>query len=177
MSTAAFVYAPPEYVWVDYVSMVLFGYTVYALVTYLGGLMAVDICSRRQQAPRWASSDCSVTPGRRCREGVGGYLINSHKAIGIDGQAVYISPPSGISGSSLRFWRWLSHCSCGTSGTRTEPCARPQGWGGLLPGRYRAVVPDLLKTRNSWVVGKPLRNRSIVCHTHGPATSAMKKPR
>jgi OPA family sugar phosphate sensor protein UhpC-like MFS transporter len=47
LSTAAFVYVPAGYPWSDYVSMMVFGYTVYALVTYLGGLMAVDICSKK----------------------------------------------------------------------------------------------------------------------------------
>mgnify|MGYP001294818440 CR=1 FL=1 len=89
LSTAAFVYAPPEYVWVDYVSMVLFGYTVYALVTYLGGLMAVDICSKKATGAAMGVIGLFSYAGASLQEGVGGYLINSHKTIGIDGQAVY----------------------------------------------------------------------------------------
>lgn len=89
LSTAAFVYAPPEYVWVDYLSMVLFGYTVYALVTYLGGLMAVDICSKKATGAAMGVIGLFSYAGASLQEGVGGYLINSHKTIGIDGKAVY----------------------------------------------------------------------------------------
>jgi len=89
LSTAAFVYAPPEHVWVDYVSMVVFGYTVYALVTYLGGLMAVDICSKKATGAAMGVIGLFSYAGASLQEAVGGYLIDSHKTIGIDGKTVY----------------------------------------------------------------------------------------
>jgi OPA family sugar phosphate sensor protein UhpC-like MFS transporter len=89
LSTAAFVYAPPEYVWVDYLSMMFFGYTVYALVTYLGGLMAVDICSKKATGAAMGVIGLFSYAGASLQEAVGGYLINSHKTIGIDGKSIY----------------------------------------------------------------------------------------
>jgi OPA family sugar phosphate sensor protein UhpC-like MFS transporter len=89
LSTGAFVYAPPEYVWVDYVSMMFFGYTVYSLVTYLGGLMAVDICSKKATGAAMGVIGLFSYAGASLQEAVGGYLINSHKTIGMDGKAIY----------------------------------------------------------------------------------------
>jgi OPA family sugar phosphate sensor protein UhpC-like MFS transporter len=89
LSTAAFVYAPPEYVWVDYLSMMFFGYTVYALVTYLGGLMAVDICSKKATGAAMGVIGLFSYAGASLQEAVGGYLINAHKIVGADGKASY----------------------------------------------------------------------------------------
>jgi len=89
LSTAAFVYAPAEYVWVDYLSMMVFGYTVYALVTYLGGLMAVDICSKKATGAAMGVIGLFSYAGASLQEAVGGYLINAHKIIGADGKAIY----------------------------------------------------------------------------------------
>jgi OPA family sugar phosphate sensor protein UhpC-like MFS transporter len=89
LSTAAFVYAPPAMVWVDYVSMVFFGYTVYALVTYLGGLMAVDICSKKATGAAMGIIGLFSYASASLQEVVGGYLINAHKIIGADGKAIY----------------------------------------------------------------------------------------
>ena len=100
LSTATFVYVPAGYPWSDYVSMVFFGYTVCALVTYLGGLMAVDICSRK---PRRAMGVIGLFSyaGASLQEGVGGYLLNSHKIIGRMAKSFMISPPPVILGDRL----------------------------------------------------------------------------
>ena len=89
LSTATFVYVPAGYPWSDYVSMVFFGYTVYALVTYLGGLMAVDICSKKATGAAMGVIGLFSYAGASLQEGVGGYLLNSHKIIGPDGQILY----------------------------------------------------------------------------------------
>ena len=89
LSTAAFVYAPAKYVWVDYVSMIFFGYTVYALVTYLGGLMAVDICSKKATGAAMGMIGLFSYASAALQEKVAGYLINAHKVMGIDGKPIY----------------------------------------------------------------------------------------
>ncbi len=71
LSTATFVYVPAGYPWSDYVSMVFFGYTVYALVTYLGGLMAVDICSKKATGAAMGVIGLFSYAGASLQEGVG----------------------------------------------------------------------------------------------------------
>ncbi len=89
LSTATFVYVPAGHPWSDYVSMMFFGYTVYALVTYLGGLMAVDICSKKATGAAMGVIGLFSYAGASLQEAVGGYLLNAHKAIGSDGKAIY----------------------------------------------------------------------------------------
>jgi len=89
LSTATFVYVPAGHPWSDYVSMMFFGYTVYALVTYLGGLMAVDICSKKATGAAMGVIGLFSYAGASLQEAVGGYLINAHKAIGVDGKTIY----------------------------------------------------------------------------------------
>lgn len=89
LSTAAFVYGPAQYVWIDYLSMVFFGYTVYALVSYLGGLMAVDICSKKATGAAMGVIGLFSYAGASVQEAVGGYLLNAHKVVGADGKTIY----------------------------------------------------------------------------------------
>jgi len=89
ISTAMFVYVPAKHYWSDYVSMVIFGYTVYALVTYLGGLMAVDICSKKATGAAMGVIGLFSYAGASLQEAVGGYLINAHKTLGADGKTIY----------------------------------------------------------------------------------------
>ena len=88
-STATFVYVPAGHPWSDYVSMMFFGYTVYALVTYLGGLMAVDICSKKATGAAMGVIGLFSYAGASLQEAVGGYLINAHKVIGANGRTIY----------------------------------------------------------------------------------------
>ncbi|MDB6023780.1 MAG: major facilitator superfamily 1 [Verrucomicrobiales bacterium] len=89
LSTATFVYVPKGNPWSDYVSMAFFGYTVYALVSYLGGLMAVDICSRKATGAVMGVIGLFSYAGASLQEAVGGYLLNAHKTIGVDGKTIY----------------------------------------------------------------------------------------
>lgn len=89
LSTAAFVYVPAGNPWSDYLSMMFFGYTVYALVAYLGGLMAVDICSKKATGAAMGVIGLFSYAGATLQEAVGGYLINAHKTVGADGKFIY----------------------------------------------------------------------------------------
>lgn len=88
LSTSAFVYTPPNHPWVEYVSMAFFGYSVYALVAYLGGLMAVDICSRKATGAVMGVIGLFSYAGASIQEFVSGMLINSSKMV-VDGKTVY----------------------------------------------------------------------------------------
>jgi OPA family sugar phosphate sensor protein UhpC-like MFS transporter len=89
LSTAVFVYVPRGFPWSDVLSMMVFGYTVYALVTYLGGLMAVDICSKNATGAAMGVIGLFSYAGATLQEAVGGYLINAHKTVGADGVTHY----------------------------------------------------------------------------------------
>lgn len=89
LSTATFVYVPRGFFWSDILSMIFFGYTVYALVTYLGGLMAVDICSKNATGAAMGVIGLFSYAGATLQEAVGGYLINAHKTVGADGVTHY----------------------------------------------------------------------------------------
>ena len=89
LSTATFVYVPAGHPWSDYVSMMFFGYTVYALVTYLGGLMAVDICSKKATGAAMGVIGLFSYAGASLQEAVGGYLLNAHKTMGAEGRVLY----------------------------------------------------------------------------------------
>ncbi len=89
LSTATFVYVPAGHPWSDYISMMFFGYTVYALVTYLGGLMAVDICSKKATGAAMGVIGLFSYAGATLQEAVGGYLIDAHKTVVEGGKTVY----------------------------------------------------------------------------------------
>ncbi|MBA4149996.1 MAG: MFS transporter [Verrucomicrobia bacterium] len=89
LSTAMFVYVPKGNPWSDYISMTVFGYTVYALVTYLGGLMAVDICSKKATGATMGVIGLFSYAGATLQEVLGGYLLDAHKTIGVDGKTIY----------------------------------------------------------------------------------------
>lgn len=89
LSTATFVYVPAGHPWSDCASMVFFGYTVYALVSYLGGLMAVDICSKKATGAAMGVIGLFSYAGASLQERVGGYLLDAHKTIGANGKALY----------------------------------------------------------------------------------------
>jgi OPA family sugar phosphate sensor protein UhpC-like MFS transporter len=88
-SSAVFVYVPAGHPWLDRISMMVFGYTVYALVAYLGGLMAVDICSKKATGAAMGVIGLFSYAGASLQEIVGGYLINAHKTVLADKKIIY----------------------------------------------------------------------------------------
>lgn len=88
LATIAFVHTPAHHQWVDYISMAFFGYSVYALVTYLGGLMAVDIFPRKATGAVMGLIGLFSYAGASVQELVSGKLINAGKTI-VNGKTVY----------------------------------------------------------------------------------------
>ena len=84
---AAFVWAPASY-WVDMGSMMVYGFTMGALVCYLGGLMAVDICPKRATGAAMGMIGLLSYGGAAAQEVISGYLINSHMTI-VNGKKIY----------------------------------------------------------------------------------------
>ncbi len=87
VSIALFLWAPASPM-VDMGSMVLYGFTMGALVCYLGGLMAVDICPKRATGAAMGMIGLLSYGGAAAQEFISGYLINSHMTI-VNGKKVY----------------------------------------------------------------------------------------
>lgn len=86
-SIALFVWAPASTA-MDTASMVLYGCTMGALVCYLGGLMAVDICPKRATGAAMGMIGLLSYFGAAIQEYISGMLINSHMTI-VNGKKVY----------------------------------------------------------------------------------------
>lgn len=86
-SIAAFVWAPANPM-IDMATMVVYGFTMGALVCYLGGLMAVDICPKRATGAAMGMIGLLSYGGAAAQELISGYLINSHMTI-VDGKKIY----------------------------------------------------------------------------------------
>ncbi len=84
---AAFVWAPANR-WIDLSSMAVYGFTMGALVCYLGGLMAVDICPKRATGAAMGMIGLLSYGGAAAQEAISGYLINSHMTI-VNGKKIY----------------------------------------------------------------------------------------
>lgn len=87
VSIALFVWAPAHPM-IDMGSMVLYGFTMGALVCYLGGLMAVDICPKRATGAAMGMIGLLSYGGAAAQEVVSGYLINQHMTI-VNGKKIY----------------------------------------------------------------------------------------
>jgi OPA family sugar phosphate sensor protein UhpC-like MFS transporter len=84
---AAFVWAPAAQ-WIDLTAMTVYGFTMGALVCYLGGLMAVDICPKRATGAAMGMIGLLSYGGAAAQEAISGYLINSHMTI-VNGKKIY----------------------------------------------------------------------------------------
>ena len=87
LSIALFVLTPANSV-IDIISMALFGLSLGVLLVYLGGLMAVDICSKETSGTALGIVGVASYLGAAFQDILSGILIEDSKTI-INGQAVY----------------------------------------------------------------------------------------
>ena len=87
LSIALFVLGPADPV-MDIISMALFGLSLGVLLVYLGGLMAVDICSKETSGTALGVVGVASYLGAALQDILSGVLIEDAKTI-INGQAVY----------------------------------------------------------------------------------------
>lgn len=87
LSIALFVLGPAD-AYIDTLSMVLFGVALGVLLVYLGGLMAVDICSKDASGTALGIVGVASYIGAGCQDILSGYLIENGKTI-VDGQVIY----------------------------------------------------------------------------------------
>lgn len=94
IGTAWFVLGPPN-LYADYAAMVLFGLGVGALMVYLGGLMAVDICSKDASGAALGAIGVASYIGAGIQDIISGQLIND-TAVVVDGVTVYNFEAAGM---------------------------------------------------------------------------------
>ncbi len=94
MAIALFVWGPADPV-MDTVSMVLFGLALGVLLVYLGGLMAVDICSKDASGTALGVVGVASYLGAGFQDILSGQLIEDAKVI-VEGQSVYNFEAAGI---------------------------------------------------------------------------------
>lgn len=81
-----FLFYPDGLPWVDTVSMLIFGFSIGILITFLGGLMAVDIASKRASGTALGLIGIASYIGAGIQDVVSGYLIGNNHTIlnGVD---------------------------------------------------------------------------------------------
>ncbi|MDB4289542.1 MFS transporter [Flavobacteriaceae bacterium] len=83
-----FLLGPKNVWWLDALSMVIFGLAIGALICYLGGLMAVDIASKKASGAALGIVGVMSYAAAGIQDIASGYLIENNKAI-VNGQTVY----------------------------------------------------------------------------------------
>ena len=73
-----FLFYPDGYVWVDTASMILFGFAIGILITFVGGLMAVDIASKKASGAALGLIGIASYIGAGIQDAVSGYLIGDN---------------------------------------------------------------------------------------------------
>ena len=94
LATAMFVLGPAD-PFLDTVSMVLFGVALGVLMVYLGGLMAVDICSKEVSGSVLGIVGLASYLGAGLQDIISGWLIEDGKTI-VNGQTTYNFDMAGM---------------------------------------------------------------------------------
>lgn len=105
LAIVGFVSIPHGYPWLHVICMSIFGFCLGGLLTFLGGLMAVDICSKRATGAAMGVIGLFSYLAAAGQDLLSGYLINCHKTV-IDGVITYDFKPAiifWISASILSF--------------------------------------------------------------------------
>jgi len=83
-SISIFLFYPDGHPWVDTLAMILFGFAIGILITFVGGLMAVDIASKKASGAALGLIGISSYIGAGVQDIISGYLIKSNHTI-VDG--------------------------------------------------------------------------------------------
>ena len=94
LAIALFVLGPADPI-IDTVSMILFGLALGVLLVYLGGLMAVDICSKDASGTALGIVGVASYLGAGIQDILSGNLIEDSKTI-VDGVSVYNFDAAGM---------------------------------------------------------------------------------
>lgn len=83
-----FLLGPKNVWWLDTISMVFFGLAIGALICYLGGLMAVDIASKKASGAALGIVGLMSYAAAGIQDIASGYLIENNKTI-VNGETIY----------------------------------------------------------------------------------------
>ncbi|GAA4809712.1 MFS transporter [Litoribaculum gwangyangense] len=83
-----FLLLPEKIWWLDALSMVIFGLGIGALICYLGGLMAVDIASKKASGAALGIVGVMSYAAAGIQDIASGYLIENNKSV-VNGEAIY----------------------------------------------------------------------------------------
>jgi len=81
IAISLFLFYPDGHVWMDTFSMVLFGFAIGILITFLGGLMAVDIASKKASGAALGLIGIASYIGAGIQDAVSGYLIGNNQSV------------------------------------------------------------------------------------------------
>lgn len=95
LSIIGFVATPSGSAWIHVMWMGLFGFCLGGLLVFLGGLMAVDICSKRAAGAAMGVIGLFSYLAAGGQDLLSGYLIESYKTV-VDGVAIYNFKPAII---------------------------------------------------------------------------------
>ena len=87
-SLSLFLLGPKNVWWLDVISMVIFGLAIGALICYLGGLMAVDIASKKASGAALGIVGVMSYAAAGIQDIASGYLIENNKSI-VNGETLY----------------------------------------------------------------------------------------
>ncbi len=90
-----FLLGPKDVWWLDVISMVIFGLGIGALICYLGGLMAVDIASKKASGAALGVVGIMSYLAAGFQDITSGFLIENNKTL-VGGEAVYNFTPITI---------------------------------------------------------------------------------
>ena len=93
-----FLFGPADCAWLDAASMIIFGLAIGALICFLGGLMAVDIVSKKASGAALGVVGIASYVGAAIQDLISGFLIQSGKA-GAGESAAY--------DFSVASWFWI----------------------------------------------------------------------
>ncbi len=87
-SISIFLFYPNGNPWIDTLAMILFGFAIGILITFVGGLMAVDIASKKTSGAALGLIGIASYIGAGVQDIISGYLIKGNKTI-VEGEVVY----------------------------------------------------------------------------------------
>lgn len=88
VAISLFLFYPDGHFWADTLSMVLFGFAIGILITFLGGLMAVDIASKKASGAALGLIGIASYIGAGVQDVVSGFLIEANHST-LNGVDVY----------------------------------------------------------------------------------------
>ena len=88
LGLAMFLFIPKGIFWLDSLSMVIFGLAIGALICFLGGLMAVDIASKKASGAALGVIGVASYLGAAIQDVISGFAIQDSKKV-IDGVTTY----------------------------------------------------------------------------------------